>query len=283
MTPPPRIALARAVLAVGVTAVIALASLPWVARGAIDSFHALVTALRGAGHGLLSVEDGFVTAMAVSVVTIPLPALVAVAVPTTTRRGTAWAALGTVVVIGLVAVRTPTPPVTWASLLLASAVGVLLGWLVLSALRAGLADSTSRSRRAASLLIVLYGLGVLFVGFTGSPVDAGAHPWIVRALGTAHDAGLPDWFGYAALEFSANVLFFVPLGVLLVLLLGARRWYVAAVAGLALSSAIETGQALFLPARFASLDDVLANTSGAVVGALLGVVALGCAARRNTC
>lgn len=87
MTPPPRIALARAVLTGGVTGAIALASLPWAAHEAVESFHALVTAPRGTGHGLLSVEDGFVTAMTASVVTIPLPALVADAVPTATRRG----------------------------------------------------------------------------------------------------------------------------------------------------------------------------------------------------
>ncbi len=276
-----RTSFARAVLAVGTAVLIALASLPWFATAAVEVFRAVVAVLRGAGHGLLSVEDGFVTAMAVTAVTIPLPALVAVGVPTTDRRATGWAALGTVLIVTVVAVRTPTPGSTWVSLVLASAVGLLLGWLALSAVRGRAVPATVRSRRTATWLIVLYGVGVLLVGFTGSPVDAGAHPWIMRALGDVHDLGVPDWFGYGALEFTANVVFFVPLGLLVVLLVGGRRWWVGGVAGLVVSACIETGQALFLPARFASLDDVLSNTSGAVIGALVGVVVLGWGARRR--
>lgn len=276
-----RTSFARAVLAVGTAVLIALASLPWVATAAVEVFHAVVTVLRGAGHGLLSVEDGFVTAMAVTAVTIPLPALVASAVPTDARRATGWAALGTVLIVTVVAIRTPTPGATWVSLVLASGIGLLLGWLVLSAVRGRAVPATARSRRTATWLIGAYGVGVLIVGFAGSPVDAGAHPFIIRVLDAAHRVGVPGWFGYGALEFSANVVFFVPLGLLVVLLVGGRRWWVGGVAGLVVSACIETGQAVFLPARFASLDDVLSNTSGAVIGALVGVVVLGWGARRR--
>ncbi|SBN62278.1 VanZ like family protein [Curtobacterium sp. 9128] len=276
-----RTSFARAVLAAGTAVLIALASLPWVATAAVEAFRAVVTVLRGAGHGLLSVEDGFVTAMAVTAVAIPFPALVAFAVPTDSRRATGWAALGAMVLGGLLALRTSTPGTTWVSVVIAIVVGLALGWLVLAAMRAPLAPATPRSRRVAGWVIVVYGVGVLIVGFAGSPVDAGAHPLIIRALDAAHRVGVPDWFGYGALEFTANVLFFVPLGLLVVLLVGARRWWVGAAAGLVVSACIETGQAVFLPARFASLDDVLSNTSGAVIGALVGVVVLGWGARRR--
>ncbi|WP_420366415.1 VanZ family protein [Curtobacterium sp. L3-7] len=276
-----RTSFARAVLTVGTAVLIALASLPWVATAAVEAFRAVVTVLRGAGHGLLSVEDGFVTAMAVTAVTIPLPALVASAVPTGARRATGWAALGSVLLGGLVALRTPTPAATWVSLVIAVVVGLALGWLVLAAMRAPLAPATPRSRRIAAWVIGVYGVGVLFVGFAGSPMDAGAHPFIIRALDALHRLGVPGWFGYGALEFSANVVFFLPLGLLVVLLVGGRRWWVGATAGLVVSACIETGQAVFLPARFASLDDVLSNTSGAVIGALVGVVVLGWAVRRR--
>jgi glycopeptide antibiotics resistance protein len=59
------------------------------------------------------------------------------------------------------------------------------------------------------------------------------------------------------------------------LLFGARAWWVGMLGGFLASCAIETVQALFLPARFASVDDVLSNTSGAVLGVLLGIVVLG--------
>jgi hypothetical protein len=280
-TAPARTSFARGVLVVGVAVVIATASLPWIATTGSDAFRAVVTVLRGAGHGLLSVEDGFVTAMAVTAVAIPLPALVALAVPTDARRATGWAALGSFVLGGLVALRTPAPAATWVSLVIAIVVGLALGWLVLAAMRAPLAPATPRSRRVAGWLIGVYGVGVLIVGFAGSPVDAGAHPFIIRALDAAHRVGVPGWFGYGALEFSANVVFFLPLGLLVVLLVGARRWWVGALAGLVVSACIETGQAVFLPARFASLDDVLSNTSGAAIGALVGVVVLGWAVRRR--
>ncbi|MBF4614160.1 VanZ family protein [Curtobacterium sp. VKM Ac-1376] len=278
MTTPARIALARSVLAAGVVVVVAAASLPWVVSTGVEVFHAVVAALRGAGHGLLSVEDGFVTATVVTAATAPLPALVAAAVPTSDRRAVGWATLGTGVLVSIVAARSSSAGATWVSLAAASAVGLLLGCLVLASFRARTASATPRSRRIATWLIVVYGVGVVLVGFTGSPVDAGLHPGILRVLEAAHRVGVPDWFGYAALEFTANVAFFVPLGLLVVLVTGARRWWLGAIAGLVVSAAIEAGQALFLPARFASFDDVLANTSGAVIGALIGVVVLGWAA-----
>lgn len=52
-------------------------------------------------------------------------------------------------------------------------------------------------------------------------------------------------------------------------------------AGLLASGVIELGQLLLLPGRFASADDVLANMSGAVVGALVGVVVLDVLHRRT--
>lgn len=265
-------------LAAGVVVVVAAASLPWVVSTGVEVFHAVVAALRGAGHGLLSVEDGFVTATVVTAATAPLPALVAAAVPTSDRRAVGWATLGTGVLVSIVAARSSSAGATWVSLAAASAVGLLLGCLVLASFRARTASATPRSRRIATWLIVVYGVGVVLVGFTGSPVDAGLHPGILRVLEAAHRVGVPDWFGYAALEFTANVAFFVPLGLLVVLVTGARRWWLGAIAGLVVSAAIEAGQALFLPARFASFDDVLANTSGAVIGALIGVVVLGWAA-----
>ncbi|MGU3410362.1 VanZ family protein [Microbacterium sp. M1A1_1b] len=278
--------IARLVLGLAVLAVLVAATLPGVASEAVGLFRTGVAALRGVGHGLLTVEDGFVTAMAVTAVTVPLPALVAAAGRGSSAvagwRASAWAAVACVLVVSIRAAQGGTPGRTWASGIVACAVGVLLGALVLAALRTRAVAPTPRSRRLATTLLVLYGLGVLVVGYWGSPVDAGAHPVILRVLDLVHRVGVPAWFGYGALEFSANVLFFVPLGLLVVLRLGTRAWWVGCVAGLVVSSAIEIGQALFLPARFASFDDVLANTSGAVIGALLGVVVLGVVALGTT-
>ncbi|WP_181439474.1 VanZ family protein [Curtobacterium sp. MCBD17_032] len=143
------------------------------------------------------------------------------------------------------------------------------------------AHATGRSRSVAAVLAVGYGVAVVLIGFWGSPVDARVQPLLARVVAAAQRRGAPDWFGYGLFESLANVAFFVPLGLLVVLLAGARWWWAGAASGLLVSAAIETGQALFLPARVATIDDVVANTMGAVVGALLGVVVLGVAARRR--
>lgn len=73
---------------------------------------------------------------------------------------------------------------------------------------------------------------------------------------------LPEHYGVLL-----NVVLFVPVGALLVVVLG-RRWWWATLAAAALSGAIELVQLVFL-AREASWGDVVANTAGALVGALV--------------
>jgi len=145
------------------------------------------------------------------------------------------------------------------------------------------ARASARSRWFAVAIAAAYGVAVVLIGFWHTPVDASSRTWLDAAITHAHRLGAPAWFGYDTVESLANVVFFVPLGLLVVLFAGARWWWAGAAAGLVLSSAIETGQALFLPARYATLDDVLANTIGATFGALLGVVVLrlGAAHRRR--
>jgi glycopeptide antibiotics resistance protein len=87
-------------------------------------------------------------------------------------------------------------------------------------------------------------------------------------------AGL-GWVTYTQLESAANVLLFVPLGLLIALLIPTKWWW-AVVVGLALLAVgIELGQALFLPGRVPTLDDVLANTTGGVIGVAIAAVVRG--------
>ncbi|KQR12073.1 hypothetical protein ASF78_12935 [Cellulomonas sp. Leaf334] len=89
---------------------------------------------------------------------------------------------------------------------------------------------------------------------------------IDRGLGRLHDLGLPEKLNVHAAEFAANILLFVPLGLLAALLLPRRRWWVALVALVALSVGIETVQALGLSDRQPSTRDVLGNSLGASIG-----------------
>lgn len=238
-------------------------------------------ALRALGHGTLTLSDGFVTAIAVSLVTAPLPVLLAGASRASRPDGVLRRALVSAVVVlaaaVVIAAQSATPGGRFRSVALAGLVGVVIGSLLDAAWHARhrAAHASGRTRRAAWTLAAAYALLMVLVATAGSPVDGGIHPWLVRAIAAGHGLGAPGWLGYDAVEFTANVFFFVPFGFFVLLLFGARAWWAGMLGGFLASCAIETVQALFLPARFASVDDVLANTSGAVLGVLLGIVVLG--------
>jgi glycopeptide antibiotics resistance protein len=82
-----------------------------------------------------------------------------------------------------------------------------------------------------------------------------------------------------------NVGMFIPFGFLLCLGYRSRRSSIVAVALTAgascfFSSAIETAQ-YFLPSRMASASDLLMNTNGGLIGAVIGIFALGFAESSN--
>jgi glycopeptide antibiotics resistance protein len=123
-------------------------------------------------------------------------------------------------------------------------------------------------------------VAVFAVGYWPVPVDRGIRAALTAVFDRLSAAGAPSWLDYGHVEFAANIVMFVPLGVLIALLLPRWEWWLAPIIGLALSLAIEFGQALLLPERFATPFDVLANTTGATIGALL-VTALRLALRRR--
>lgn len=90
-----------------------------------------------------------------------------------------------------------------------------------------------------------------------------------------------QWLTETRAEFLANIALFVPVGLFLLLLFGTRFWWVAAVAAFAMTSAIETAQHR-IPGRFPDDRDILANTTGALLGIAVGVVlTLPATLRRN--
>jgi glycopeptide antibiotics resistance protein len=99
-----------------------------------------------------------------------------------------------------------------------------------------------------------------------TPLDKGFESSVTRVLEILHRNGVPEWFGYTRLEFSANVAMFVPLGFLVAILLSNRFWWIAILLCPALSAAIEWTQLMFLAARFATVLDVVANSLGALIG-----------------
>ena len=125
--------------------------------------------------------------------------------------------------------------------------------------------------RFVAALTAMYLVVVLLVTLWPTTVDQGMSPYIQRLLEKLWSKGVPTFVDYGFIEFSANIVFFVPVGFLLGVLVSHRYWWLAIVGGAALSAAVETAQGLLLPARVASLGDVLANTSGALVGCTVAV------------
>jgi VanZ family protein len=120
---------------------------------------------------------------------------------------------------------------------------------------------------AAAVLLAVYSVAVLVIVAWPTPVDRGASRAIVRVLEALHDRNVLMFLGYRQVEFLANVGMFVPLGLLIGVVLGRRLWGLAILMGFGLSAGIEVFQLVFLPDRFATVDDVIANTLGALFGA----------------
>lgn len=112
------------------------------------------------------------------------------------------------------------------------------------------------------------------VAFWPSPVDKPVSGQLTAVLHFLHSHGVPGWFNYKFVEAAANVDLFLPLGFVSRLAFPEKRWWQIAAFGLLVSGCIELGQLLFLHDRFASPSDIVTNTSGAVIGALLAALAV---------
>lgn len=139
---------------------------------------------------------------------------------------------------------------------------------------------TTRLRRFTATAAVLYGIVLVLIAFWPTPVDKPAAGSLSRLIAWFARHGL-DWITYSVIESGANVLLFVPAGLLLVVLLGVPWWWLSILGGAAASVAIELGQYVFLTGRFATIDDVYANTLGAAIGTLIGLISLVVAKRAD--
>lgn len=124
----------------------------------------------------------------------------------------------------------------------------------------------------ASLALAVYVALVLTVTLTPSPVDKPFRHDLERLLEELHERGLPAIVTYGFVEFASNVGMFIPIGFIAALLLARRWWWLVLLLGPLFSLAIELMQRTLLPERYATFSDVLANSIGALVGALLAVI-----------
>jgi VanZ family protein len=118
-------------------------------------------------------------------------------------------------------------------------------------------------------LLAIYAVALAVVGYLPVPVDRGVSPMLGRFVLAMQRYAMG--FTYEMVEFTANVIWFVPLGLLGVLAFGRRWWWLVLLGGAAVSTAIEAGQWLLLPERTPTLVDVAANTVGTAIGVALAV------------
>lgn len=130
--------------------------------------------------------------------------------------------------------------------------------------RGRIATSRERGRPARWVVIGLVAyvaavVAVLVLPIGYSQIVGSIGDWLRSALGASA-------FGDGWIELGANVLLFVPLGLLLTLLL--RRHWHGVMLALILSASAELAQ-LIIPARQPSVRDILANVLGAAIGSAL--------------
>ena len=124
-------------------------------------------------------------------------------------------------------------------------------------------------RRLWQLVLAALAIPLAFIAFWPSPVDKTISGELAAVLTFLHRHGIPRWFNYNFVEASANVVLFMPVGFVAALAFASKRWWQIGGFGMLVSGGIELGQLLFLHDRFASPSDIMTNTLGAVIGALL--------------
>lgn len=115
--------------------------------------------------------------------------------------------------------------------------------------------------RNPRVLLAAYLVVLTLIAVWPVPVDSGAGG-LLRGITRVFPIAT-----YARIEFGANILLFVPLGILLALIL--RQRYLILPIALVSTVAIESFQALMLDKRTPSVMDIIANLTGAALGLLI--------------
>lgn len=146
--------------------------------------------------------------------------------------------------------------------------------------RAGDDDSVFHRHPFLSLATFAYLAFVGWVTLTPASSAPTGSDLVLRVLARLQRFDELSWLTYDRAEFLANVALFVPVGLFLLLMVGTRFWWVAGLAGFLMTSLIETAQRS-VPGRVPDERDILANTAGALVGILVGLVLTYPATRRR--
>jgi VanZ family protein len=122
-----------------------------------------------------------------------------------------------------------------------------------------------------SLMTIAYLAFVGWVTLTPGSDAPTQSDLVLRVLARLQRYDHMAWLTYDRAEYLANIALFVPVGLFLLLLFGSRFWWVAVLAAVIMTSSIETVQKA-IPGRVSDDRDIAANTLGAVIGVLVGLV-----------
>lgn len=144
-------------------------------------------------------------------------------------------------------------------------------------------DRDQRTVGAPLALLVLYTLFIAAVTLSPQQPGTGPDTLIGHLLDLFAAHRETAWLTYERVEKLGNVAMFIPFGLLAALHFGRRRWWLGFAIGASFSAAIEIFQGTVLTqTRFATLSDLVTNTLGAGIGALLGVCCMAVWPRRRT-
>jgi len=87
---------------------------------------------------------------------------------------------------------------------------------------------------------------------------------------------------FSTLDAALNVVLFVPLGLLVLLMVGRKRWITVVIVGIIGSCWLQLAEMVWLPTTGASTGSFLEHIGGAAIGVGLGLVALRLRAGRVT-
>ncbi|MDQ0649204.1 glycopeptide antibiotics resistance protein [Microbacterium natoriense] len=134
-------------------------------------------------------------------------------------------------------------------------------------------SSRRRFVRIATIAIGVPFLAVIaFLALTPRRIEERIPNVLDLVLATAHRLGWTS-LDFMTLEILANVLVFIPVGIIAYVFAPRRLRWLALLAGPAASVSIELVQLLALPNRVPSIADVAENVLGATIGVALCALA----------
>lgn len=135
--------------------------------------------------------------------------------------------------------------------------------------------------RSASIVLVVYVAALGFLVLWPTHPDALWQPFTVSLL--QHFAAHPgtSWISYEVLNDITNLVLFLPVGLIAILSVGSRRWWLVFLLGCVGAAGVEVLQALFLPGRVADISDAVFGAIGVLVGVGFGVAIVALRGRRR--